>query len=67
MDIGKTIDTTNTGVEIVCVPNTLTYNDNENDFTRSLGLIWYNRNDEGDFIGFDTGLSVADRKIIIGD
>jgi hypothetical protein len=36
----------------------LSYNLDEDDFTRKLGLIWYNRNEEGDFIGFDTNMKI---------
>ena len=56
--IGKTAAPQDTGLSIVSVKNSLSYNLDENDFTRKLGLIWYNRNKEGDFIGFDTGMKI---------
>lgn len=56
--IGKFIALTKTGIDIVSKKSSLTYNNEENDFSRELGIIWYNRNDNGDFIGFDTDLEV---------
>lgn len=56
--IGKFIPLTKTGIDIISKESSLTYNNEKNDFSRELGIIWYNRNDNGDFIGFDTDLEV---------
>ena len=52
VSIGKSITDNDIGLEIVTKPNSLDYNDTQDDFKRELGLIWYNRNSNGDFVGF---------------
>lgn len=64
ISIGKSIVDNNTGLEIVTFPNNKDYNDTKNDFSRQLGLIWYNRDLEGDFVGFNSQNVVNEEGIL---
>lgn len=58
ISLGKAVSSAKAGIDIIAKKNILTYNDEQDDFYRNLGLVWYNRNEDGDFIGFDTGIEI---------
>lgn len=59
VSIGEVVTSEKSGIKIVSKSHKLDYNEHENDFSRELGLVWYNRDENGNFIGFNTGLEFS--------